>query len=138
MPATLGAVGIGVSDMAKSVSFYERILGYKPTQTFDVEQFTETVMAFPHGKGGSQIILMQYKNRSEGVQNPPGKLVWYVEDVKEVIDKCKAEGLQITLDLGQGEGWVGKIAIALGLDGEVLEFMPLSLLKGSGTLGNKI
>jgi predicted enzyme related to lactoylglutathione lyase len=138
MPATLGAIGIGVSDMAKSVAFYERVLGYKPTQTFDVEMFTETVMAFPHSKGGSQLILMQYKNRPQGVQNPPGKLVWYVEDVKEVVDKCKAAGCKMMLELGSGEGWVSKIAMAIGLDGEVLEFMPLSLLKGSGSLGTKI
>jgi predicted enzyme related to lactoylglutathione lyase len=124
--------------MAASVSFYERILGYKPTQTFDVEAFTETVIAFPHRKGGSQIILMQYKNRPQGVRDPPGKLVFYVEDVKEILEKCKKEGCEVTLDLGAGEGWVSKICMVKGLDGEILEFMPLSILKGAGSLGTKI
>ncbi|KAF2433926.1 hypothetical protein EJ08DRAFT_646827 [Tothia fuscella] len=138
MPSTLGGIGLGVTDMAKSVSFYTKILGYRPTQTFDVEAFTETVLSFPHKQGGTALILMQYKNRPEGVKNPPGKFVWYVEDVKEVVDRCKGEGCEMQLELGAGEGWVSKIAIAIGLDGEVLEFMPLSLLKGAGSLGTKI
>jgi hypothetical protein len=111
-----------------------------PTQTFDVEPFTETVLAFPHKRGGSQLILMQYKPgfRPTGVKDPPGKFVFYVEDVKEVLDKCKSFGCEVTLDLGSGKGWVGQIAMVKDyLDGMVLEFMPLSLLKGSADLGVK-
>src|SRR4051794_12659662 len=66
MPPMLGATGIGVSDMKKSVDFYTNVLqlGLQPTQTFDVAAFTETVLAFPKGtkNAGSQIILMQYKD----------------------------------------------------------------------------
>jgi predicted enzyme related to lactoylglutathione lyase len=137
MPATLGAIGIGVSDMARSVAFYRDQLGMKPTQTFDVEMFTETVMAFPHRRAGSQIILMQYKN-SQPVKDQAGKLVFYVEDVKEIFDRLKAYGCEVVLELGSAEGLAKGIAMVKDPDGSVLEFMPLSLLKGSGSLGSKI
>jgi catechol 2,3-dioxygenase-like lactoylglutathione lyase family enzyme len=34
MPTMLGAIGLGVSSMAKSVAFYKDQLGMVPTQTF--------------------------------------------------------------------------------------------------------
>jgi hypothetical protein len=83
---------------------------------------------------------MQYKPgyRPTGVKDPPGKYVFYVENVKETLDKCKAFGCEVTLDLGQGQGWVSEIAMVKDyLDGMVLEFMPLSLLKKSASLGER-
>jgi catechol 2,3-dioxygenase-like lactoylglutathione lyase family enzyme len=140
MAPFLGATGIGVSNMERSVSFYRDTLkiGLAPTQTFDVEAFTETVMGFPKGSKpiGSQIILMQYKD-GKIPRDQQGKLVFYVEDVKAVVDRCKAAGCRIFLDLGAGKDWVKNIAMVRDPDGFVLEFLPLSLLRSSGSLGQK-
>jgi predicted enzyme related to lactoylglutathione lyase len=137
MPSTLGAVGIGVSNMQKSVQFYTSMLGMKPTQTFDVAAFTETVLAFPHKRAGSQIILMEYKDKARNVKEESGKLVFYVEDVAEIRRKMVQYGCEVVHELGTGEGWVKQIFMGKDPDGRVLEFMPLSLLKGSSSLGAK-
>src|ERR1700750_1099275 len=114
MPPMLGAADIVVSDMKRSVDFYTNVLniGLKPTQYFDVEAYTETILAFPRGPRptGSPIILMQYKNEGKP-QKQQGKLVFYVEDVAEVLDRCKKYGSEVYLDLGAGADWVKDIAM---------------------------
>src|ERR1700743_1564506 len=51
MAPFLCATGIGVANMEQNVKFYKETLniGLAPTQTFDVEAFTETVLGFPRG-----------------------------------------------------------------------------------------
>jgi len=140
MPPSLGATGIGVSNLKESLHFYTKILdiGFKPTQHFDVEAYYETIIALPKGSRpvGSPIILMQYKN-APPPKNQQGKLVFYVEDVKEVLDRCKKYGSEIYLDLGAGADWVKDIAMVRDPDGFVLEFMPLKMLKQSASIGEK-
>ncbi|KAF2673439.1 Glyoxalase/Bleomycin resistance protein/Dihydroxybiphenyl dioxygenase [Microthyrium microscopicum] len=139
MPTMLGATGIGVSDMKRSVHFYTDVLqlGLQPTQTFDVATFTETVLAFPKASkaAGSQIILMQYKD-GKVPKNQQGKFVFYVDDVKGAMDRCKAYGSKIFLDLGAGEGWVKEIGMARDPDGFIVEFLPMKMLKQ--TLGTSV
>jgi uncharacterized glyoxalase superfamily protein PhnB len=94
-------------------------------------------MAFPHKRAGPPILLMQYKN-APAPKNQQGKLVFYVEDVKAMRDKLVEYGCEVYLELGAGEGWVSKIFMCRDPDGFVLEFMPLSMLKGSGDLGSKL
>jgi catechol 2,3-dioxygenase-like lactoylglutathione lyase family enzyme len=138
MAPFLGATGIGVSNMEKSLKFYRDTLniGLAATQTFDVEAFTETVLGFPRGSKptGSQVILMQYKDGKTPL-NQQGKLVFYVDDVKAVLDRCKAAGAKVYLDLGAGKDWVKNIAMVHDPDGFLVEFLPLSMLRSSGSLG---
>jgi lactoylglutathione lyase len=140
MPARLGAIGLGVSNLEKSVEFYTKVLslGLEPTQFFDVEHYRETVIAFPRGPKptGSSIILMEYKNGHKPVKQQ-GKLVFYVDDVSAVINRCKRYGCEVFLDLGAGEGWVKDIGMIRDPDGFILEFMPLAMLKASASLGEK-
>ena len=42
-PDYLGAVGIGVSDLDRSVDFYSRVLGMQATQTFKLDYMDEVV-----------------------------------------------------------------------------------------------
>jgi catechol 2,3-dioxygenase-like lactoylglutathione lyase family enzyme len=140
MPPMLGATGIGVSNMERSVAFYRDTLGIglKQNQFFDVEHFTETIMGFPRGPKptGSPIILMQYKDGTVP-KNQQGKLVFYVEDVKAVMDRCKAYGCEVFLDLGAGQGWTKDIGLVRDPDGFLLEFLPLTTLKSSANWGDK-
>jgi lactoylglutathione lyase len=141
MPHFLGATGIGVGDLDRSLKFYTDVLqlGLEPTQTFDVAAFKEIVLAFPKGSkpAGSQIILMEYKN-TPAPKNQLGKLVFYVDDVKAVYDRCKGYGCKTFKALGEGEGWVKEIAMIRDPDGFVLEFLPATLLSSSGKLGEKV
>lgn len=129
--ALLGATGIGVSDLKRSVAFYQDVLqiGLRPTLRFDVELYTEQLMSFRRGDNpkGSPILLMQYKN-APPPKNQQGKFVFYVEDVKTVVDRCKAHGAEIFLDLGAGDGDAKNIAMVRDPDGFIVEFIPLALL----------
>jgi catechol 2,3-dioxygenase-like lactoylglutathione lyase family enzyme len=114
MPPMLGAVGIGVSNLERSVKFYINTLGLglRQNQFFDVTEFKEVILGFPKGPKptGSPIILMQYKD-GKVPKNQQGKLVFYVEDVKAVMDRCKEYGCKVFLDVGAGEGWTKDIGI---------------------------
>jgi len=135
----LGGIGIGVANMDRSVKFYRDTLqlGLVPTQFFDVDSFTETVMAFPKGAKptGSPIILMEYKN-APAPKNQQGKLVFYVENVKAVMDRCKGYGCDVFLDLGAGNGWTKDIGMVRDPDGFLVEFIPLQALRSSANWGD--
>ena len=141
MPPMLGAFGIGVANMDRSVKFYRDTLqiGLTPTTFFDVDSFTETIMTFPKGAKptGSQIILMEYKN-APAPKNQQGKFVFYVEDVKAVMDRCKAYGCEVFLDLGAGTGWTKDIGMVRDPDGFLVEFLPLKALRSSANWGDKV
>lgn len=130
----LGAVGIGVSSIEASLKFYRDVLqiGLGPTQTFDVDSFKEVVLAFPRGSKptGSQILLMEYKGGVPRPRNQQGKLVFYVEDVEEVLDRCKAFGSEVFWDLGKGKDWTRELAMVRDPDGFLVELMPLKFLRG--------
>ncbi len=48
--AYIGAVGIGVSDLARSADFYTRVLGMKVITTFKLDDMDEIVVGF-EGRG---------------------------------------------------------------------------------------
>jgi catechol 2,3-dioxygenase-like lactoylglutathione lyase family enzyme len=131
MPTVLGQLGIGVSNLDRSVTFYTKTLsiGLAPTATFDTPDFIETVLAFPKGKQptGSEIALMQYK---DGVvpKKQQGKLMFYVDDVEEVMGRCKQGGAEVYSDFGEGEGIVEHVGIVLDPDGFLVEFLPMMFL----------
>lgn len=144
MPPSLGGVGIGVSDMSRSVHFYTQVLpvGLKPTQTFDVAAFTETVLAIPRNASkkstGSQIILMQYKNAAPP-RNQQGKFIFYVDDVHECMRKCKEYGSEVYLEVGAAEDkWAKEIGMVRDPDGFIVEFIPTSVLRKSEGWGKKV
>jgi len=80
---------------------------------------------------------MEYKN-TPPPKNQLGKIVFYVDDVKEVRDKLVKFGCETFLELGKGDGWASGIFMCRDPDGFVLEFMPMALLKGAGDLGSKL
>lgn len=89
----LGATGIGVSDLARSVDFYTRVIGMKQLQTFKLDYMDEVVVAH---EARSAIVLMHYTDGSNpNYKDLPIKLVFYVTDPAAVADRIKAEGLQI-------------------------------------------
>ena len=93
-PDSLTAVGIGVSDMARSVDFYSRVIGMKVMQTFKLDHMDETVLAF---EGRTAVVLMHYTDGSkQHYANNPVKLVFYFTDPKAVAARIRAAGLEIT------------------------------------------
>jgi len=121
-PNLLGAVGIGVSDLAKSVDFYSRVIGMTQTQTFKVEYMDEVVLAF---EGRTAVVLMHYTDGSvRNYKDNPVKLVFYVVDPKEISDRIKAEGLEIVREPAPMANMGGALlGLAKDPDGYIVELI---------------
>src|ERR1700758_3668190 len=93
-PDYLTAVGIGVSDLARSADFYSRVLGMKETQRFHLDYMDEIVLAH---EGRNAVVLMHWTDGSS--PNSPGnpvKLVFNATDPAALAERIRAEGLEIT------------------------------------------
>jgi lactoylglutathione lyase len=129
-PNLLGAVGIGVSDLAKSVDFYSRVIGMTQTQTFKVEYMDEVVLAF---EGRTAVVLMHYTDGSaRNYKDNPVKLVFYVVDPQTISDRIKAEGLEIVREPAPMANMGGALlGLAKDPDGYIIELIQRPPVKAS-------
>ena len=118
----LTAVGVGVSDLAKSADFYGRVLGMKQTQTFSLDYMDEIVLAH---EGRNAVVLMHYTDGSaRNYKDNPVKLVFQVADAVALIERIRAEGLAITTEPKPYPGMGGAIiGLAKDPDGYVIELI---------------
>jgi lactoylglutathione lyase len=129
-PNLLGAVGIGVSDLAKSVDFYSRVIGMTQTQTFSLDYMEEVVLAF---EGRTAVVLMHYTDGSaRNYKDNPVKLVFYVVDPREISDRIKAEGLEIVREPAPMVNMGGALlGLAKDPDGYIVELIQRPPVKAS-------
>jgi lactoylglutathione lyase len=121
-PENLAAVGIGVSDMARSEDFYTRVLGMQVQQRIDLPHLQEVVVGY---EGRTSVVLMHWLDGSNpNYRNNPIKLVFYVPDAKAMIEAIRADGLEITRE-AEPLADFGNMTIGLGVDpdGYVMEFI---------------
>jgi len=121
-PDYLGATGIGVSDLARSVDFYTRVLGMVQLQTFKLDYMDEVVVGFP---GRTAVVLMHWTDGSaRNYRDNPIKLVFYVTDPKAVADRIRADGLEITREPAPIPSLGGAmVGLAKDPDGYVIELL---------------
>ncbi|KAF1986554.1 hypothetical protein K402DRAFT_454206 [Aulographum hederae CBS 113979] len=131
MAPKLAAVGIGVTSLDRSKTFYTTLLPHLThTATFNVPAFSEYVLSSPTG---AAIVLMQYPATAKPprtVVNSGGKLVFYVEDVGKQMQIARGMGAKVVLDstTGEGGGTFGTyeaIGMCLDPDGFLVEFLPV-------------
>ncbi|QGG94989.1 VOC family protein [Actinomarinicola tropica] len=90
----MGAVGIAVSDLDRSVDFYTRVLGMTVLTTFELPHMDEAVVGW--GRRGAAVVLMRYTDGSDPTtRDLPVKLVLYLDDPVAAADRIRAEGLPI-------------------------------------------
>jgi catechol 2,3-dioxygenase-like lactoylglutathione lyase family enzyme len=136
MPTVLAAIGLGVSNLQRSIDFYTKTLniGLQATETFDAPDFTETMLALPKEKGskamGVEIALMQYKDTDSSVipKQRQGKIMFYVDDVEDVMERCKKAEVEVYSDYGEGDGVMEHLGIVRDPDGYLVEFLPMVFL----------
>ena len=121
-PDFLTAVGIGVSDLARSTDFYSRVLGMKQTATFKLDYMDEIMLAH---EGRSAVVLMHYTDGSaRNYRDNPVKLVFYVTDPRGLTERIRAEGLEVLHEPAANENLGGAlIALAKDPDGYVIELI---------------
>jgi len=122
--AYVGAVGIGVSDLKRSIDFYTRVIGMTKLQKFALPHMDEMVVGF-EGRRGSAIVLMHWTDGTEpNYRDLPIKIVLYVPDPPAVADAIRAEGLEIIREPTPipelGDAVVG---LAKDPDGYVIELL---------------
>jgi lactoylglutathione lyase len=118
----LGGVGLGVSDLKRSVDFYTRVLGMSQVRTFEISYMDEVVVAF---EGRVPVVLMHYTDGSaRNYKDNPVKLILYVPDPEKIVARIRAEGLAITREAAPHPLLDGAImALAKDPDGYTLEFI---------------
>jgi catechol 2,3-dioxygenase-like lactoylglutathione lyase family enzyme len=121
-PENLAAVGIGVSDMARSEDFYTRVLGMQVQQRIDLPHLREVVVGY---EGRTSVVLMHWLDGSNpNYRNNPVKLVFVVPDARALIDRIRADGLPVTREAEVMPEFNNMIiGLAEDPDGYVVEFL---------------
>jgi lactoylglutathione lyase len=121
-PDFLTAVGIGVSDLARSTAFYRDVLGMQEQRTFKLGYMDEVMLAH---EGRNAVVLMHYTDGSErNYRDNPVKLVFYVTDPAAIAAKVKAAGQEVTQQPAANANMGGAlICMAKDPDGYVIELI---------------
>ncbi|MGH1471804.1 MAG: VOC family protein [Cellvibrionaceae bacterium] len=115
MSEYLGAVGIGVSDLNRSVKFYTEVLGLTALQTINLKHMNEVVMGFKGTRSASVVLMNFIDDSNPNYLNNPVKLVFYKEDAKATISAIGAAGYDIVSEPTPYES-MGNALIGFGKD----------------------
>lgn len=100
-PQRLGAVGIGVSDLAASSRFYRQVLGLEVLRVYELGYLDEIVLGSPHSPDSPSaeaavLVLMHWPGDTERQYDGRDvKVVFYADDPAAVIDRIRAQGGRI-------------------------------------------
>jgi lactoylglutathione lyase len=121
----LSAVGIGVSDLAKSAAFYKDVMGMVEIRTYHLDYMDEIVLGYPDAE--SYIVLMHWTDGSaRNYTNLPIKIVTRTRDPAALAARIRAAGFEVTREPGPSEAVGGAtVGFAKDPDGYVLELLPL-------------
>lgn len=120
------SVGIGVSDLAKSTDFYTRVCGMKHVQTLKLDYMDENILSYPaeNFARGSRLVLMHWTDGSaRDYKNLPIKVVLQVKDAKAVVDRIRAEGLEVMREPTKSKVSGNTVAFAKDPDGYMIELL---------------
>lgn len=121
-PENLAAVGIGVSDLARSEDFYTRVLGMQVQQRIELPHLREVIVGF---EGRTSVVLMHWLDGSEpNYRNNPVKLVFFVPDAKGLMERIRADGLPVSREAEVAPEFNNMIiGLAEDPDGYVVELL---------------
>lgn len=114
MPA-LGAVGIGVKDLEASTRFYSDVLGMKVLRRFELGYLDEVVLGFPDGAGTNVVLMNWPKDPARRYDGNDVKLVFYVHDPAQIIERIREKGGKIDREATPIEALNGTV-VGLGRD----------------------
>ena len=120
----LSAVGIGVSDLAKSTDFYVNVMGMQKIRSYHLDEMDEEVLGYPEAE--SYIVLMHWTDGSKrNYKDLPIKIVTRTSDPAALQAKIKAAGYEITREYTPSDQVGGSsVGFAKDPDGYVLELLP--------------
>jgi lactoylglutathione lyase len=120
----LGAMGIGVSDLDRSVDFYRRVLGMEQIGKLRLPEMDEVLLGYNRSRGPALVLMHYTDGREVDYAHLPVKVVVYVSDPTALAAAIRAEGLEVTREPAPvpelGDAVVG---FATDPDGYVVEIL---------------
>lgn len=122
MKTTVDQFCINVTDLDKSVHFYETVLGLKVTHRIETEDFREVVLS---GETGGRIQLARHHAQKGPIDhgNAFWKLYLQSDDCKALYDRCIAAGAESITPPTRLEHWPVTAAFVRDPDGYMVEIL---------------
>ena len=113
---------INVSDLEKSVDFYEKTLGLKITHRVEEKEFREVILA---GESGNRIQLAWQRAHEGPIEHGNGfwKLYLQTDDCKGLYKRCIDAGAESVMEPEQLEHWPVIAAFVKDPDGYLVEIL---------------
>jgi len=126
----LGAGGLGVSDLDKSLSFYQSVIGLSLQYSLPVPNYVnEDILYFKEDPNTrySDVVIGNYTytdtTRPKKYTNNPVKLVFHVPSLKTITDRIAGMGLAVSTPAAAPEFGGAMVARGVDLDGYTLELV---------------
>lgn len=113
---------INVSDLDKSVHFYETVLGLEITHRVETPDFQEVILG---GESGNRIQLACHRNQEGPIEHGNGfwKLYLQTDDCKGLYARCMDAGMESVMEPEQLEHWPVIAAFVKDPDGYLVELL---------------
>jgi lactoylglutathione lyase len=113
---------INVTDLAKSVHFYEEVLGLSITHEVETPDFKEVILA---GETGNRIQLAWHRAHEGPIDhgNAFWKLYLQTDDCKELYKRCIDAGAESVMEPEQLEHWPVIASFVKDPDGYLVEIL---------------
>jgi lactoylglutathione lyase len=113
---------INVSDLQKSVDFYEGAIGLEITHRVEEKDFREVILA---GESGNRIQLAWQRNQDGPIEHGNGfwKLYLQTDDCKGLYQRCMDAGAESVLEPQELEQWPVIAAFVKDPDGYLVEIL---------------
>ena len=123
MGQILGQYCINVTDLERSVAFWEGVMGIPVQSRTEIPNAKEAVLQAP--QGGSRLQLAQHLDHEGPIDM--GSAMWKIyvntDDVHGLYDKAIAAGCESVSEPARLERWPVTIAFVKDLDGYLLELI---------------
>jgi lactoylglutathione lyase len=126
----LGAEGLGVADLTKSLDFYQTTIGLTNQYSLSVPNYVdEDILYFKESPNTkySDVVIGNYTytdpTRPKKYTNNPVKLVFHVPNLQTMSDRITAKGLTVSTPAAAPEFGGAMVARATDVDGYTLELV---------------
>jgi len=123
---SLGLAGIGVENLAESVTFFEDALGMTELERIQRDNRTEVIMQAGNGRG-AKLALMEFNDGVErNYKQNPGKLVFYTEDTSALANAITSAGGRVTVPPEYNADLDVTVGFARGINENIIEMVGVS------------
>ena len=134
MKTSIDQYCINVTDLDRSVHFYETVLGLKVTHRIETPGFSEVVLG---GESGNRIQLAKHHDQDGPIEHGNGfwKLYLDTDDCEGLYRRCMEAGIESISPPERLEHWPVTVAFVKDPDGYTVEIVQHHAETPRGTSG---